>query len=236
MTRISVSTPAVQAVIFLLCQHANAFFVNNNNQWCHHQRPLSLQMPTRNNHQQKCSVHNDLTRRNSQQNDSISSDNKKDKWLQSGYDTIDGYERFLYSKKQRKKNKQKDISFRRKINANNDIYREQYYMSNSFVYDDDNSDSDSIERENTAVIGKMKINGSKSKKYRHDEDEDGYRDMMKKKKERPFIKRLFMAPFQIGVKVTKKLMNKVPEPGTLILVRHGESEWNANKTFTVSIV
>ena len=60
--------------------------------------------------------------------------------------------------------------------------------------------------------------------------------MMKKKKERPFIKRLFMAPLQIGVQVTKKLMNKIPEPGTLILVRHGESEWNANKTFTVSTV
>lgn len=173
-----------------------------------------------------------MTRLNSQENDSNSSDNKKDKWLQSGYDTIDGYERFLYSKKQRKKNKQKDISFRRKINANNNFYREKYYMSNSFIYDDDNSDGDSIERENTSVISNRKINVSKSKKYGHDDDEDGYRDMMKKKKERPFIKRLFMAPIQIGVKVTKKLMNKVPEPGTLILVRHGESEWNANKTFT----
>ena len=70
-------------------------------------------------------THHYVTCLHSQQNDSNSSGNdKKNKLLQSGYDTIDGYERFLFSKKQLKKNKQKDMSLRRKINANNDFYKE----------------------------------------------------------------------------------------------------------------
>ena len=58
--------------------------------------------------------------------------------------------------------------------------------------------------------------------------------MMKKKKHRPFVQKLLLTPFKIGMKVTKLIWRDVPEPGTLILVRHGESEWNVNKTFTVS--
>ncbi len=115
---------------------------------------------------------------------------EKDKTkLQSGYDTIDGYERFLYSKKQKKINEQKDLLLRKRINATNNKYD---------IF--------------------------------HDNEDDGYTDMMKKK--RPFVQQLFFAPLKLAMKVTSKVMNKVPEPGTLILVRHGESEWNANKTFT----
>jgi 2,3-bisphosphoglycerate-dependent phosphoglycerate mutase len=55
-----------------------------------------------------------------------------------------------------------------------------------------------------------------------EEDEDGWKEMRKKK--RPAIWR----------QVIKNLAQrkKKVEPGTLILVRHGESLWNANKTFT----
>ena len=40
-----------------------------------------------------------------------------------------------------------------------------------------------------------------------------------------------------GKRMGRQLMRAVPntlkaDPGTLILVRHGESAWNANRTFT----
>lgn len=60
-----------------------------------------------------------------------------------------------------------------------------------------------------------------------DQDEDGYGAMFGKKK-RVFWKNMLYLP----VKIAKKVVKKTPEPGTLILVRHGESKWNANKTFT----
>lgn len=58
-------------------------------------------------------------------------------------------------------------------------------------------------------------------------DEDGYGDMNQRKV--PLYKRALQFPLNIASKV---LTRKPVEPGTLILVRHGESEWNKNKTFT----
>mmetsp|Transcript_18107 Transcript_18107/g.27144 ORF Transcript_18107/g.27144 Transcript_18107/m.27144 type:complete len:202 (-) Transcript_18107:5112-5717(-) len=95
------------------------------------------------------------------------------KMLQSGYDTIDGYERFLYSKKQKKKNEEKDLLLRKRIKANNKY-------------------------NNMNVV--------------HDNEDDGYTDMMIKKK-RPFLQRLAFAPLKLAMKVTIKVMSKVPEPG-----------------------
>lgn len=57
-----------------------------------------------------------------------------------------------------------------------------------------------------------------------EENEDGWRDM---RKNYPFWKRIFKSAKRILVGEGKR-----KEPGTLILVRHGESLWNANKTFT----
>lgn len=58
-----------------------------------------------------------------------------------------------------------------------------------------------------------------------EEDEDGWKEMRKEKRP-PFWR-------QILKKLAKnKRRGGVVEPGTLILVRHGESLWNANKTFT----
>lgn len=61
-----------------------------------------------------------------------------------------------------------------------------------------------------------------------EDNEDGWGDMRKKK--RPFVTRAIRWMLK---KTAKKVFrtDKV-EPGTLILVRHGESTWNANKTFT----
>ena len=60
-----------------------------------------------------------------------------------------------------------------------------------------------------------------------DPEEDGYSKMFGKKK-RVFWKKMLLAP----IKLARKVLDGKTEPGTLILVRHGESLWNANKTFT----
>jgi 2,3-bisphosphoglycerate-dependent phosphoglycerate mutase len=58
-------------------------------------------------------------------------------------------------------------------------------------------------------------------------NEDGYAEMHQGK--RSFFKSVLKFPLKVASKV---LSLKPVEPGTLILVRHGESEWNKNKTFT----
>jgi hypothetical protein len=58
-------------------------------------------------------------------------------------------------------------------------------------------------------------------------EEDGYFQMSHEKRS------LFMRAIRVPYKAAKKVFSKRNvEPGTLILVRHGESQWNLNKTFT----
>jgi hypothetical protein len=63
----------------------------------------------------------------------------------------------------------------------------------------------------------------KKKAYELERNEDGYADMFRNKK---MWRRMLRAAKRILVGP------RTPNPGTLILVRHGESLWNANKTFT----
>ena len=64
-------------------------------------------------------------------------------------------------------------------------------------------------------------------KLKLDMDEDGYADMQQHP--RSLWKKVLRLPFRVAKKV---LSRDTKDPGTLILVRHGESEWNKNKTFT----
>jgi hypothetical protein len=60
-------------------------------------------------------------------------------------------------------------------------------------------------------------------------DEDGYWGMFGRSSKRGFLVRAFQGILQVPRGFVRA---KSVEPGTLILVRHGESLWNANKTFT----
>lgn len=60
-----------------------------------------------------------------------------------------------------------------------------------------------------------------------DMNEDGYANLQRRTSEK--LKRVSGYPLRLFYKILK---GSTVEPGTLILVRHGESEWNANKTFT----
>jgi Phosphoglycerate mutase 1 len=63
-----------------------------------------------------------------------------------------------------------------------------------------------------------------------EEDEDGYKGM--RIRDYPLWKRVLINPLKLSYKMMRRITNGKVEIGTLILVRHGESEWNANKTFT----
>ena len=67
-------------------------------------------------------------------------------------------------------------------------------------------------------------------KNRDDLDEDGYADMMKRGSQRSFWKKAVRLPVTAVKKIVSR--GRTKEPGTLILVRHGESTWNRNRTFT----
>ena len=61
-------------------------------------------------------------------------------------------------------------------------------------------------------------------------NEDGYGDMRRKMSRRSIMDNIVKFPFRVLRRMTNG--PKITEPGNLILVRHGESVWNANKTFT----
>ena len=66
-----------------------------------------------------------------------------------------------------------------------------------------------------------------SPQYDNEMNEDGYANLQRSSTEK--LRRMIGLPFRMARQIWK---GSTVEPGTLILVRHGESEWNANKTFT----
>lgn len=75
-------------------------------------------------------------------------------------------------------------------------------------------------------IERLQLRMEKRQQRLKDKMEDGYADMFDKK--RGPLRTLIKLPFRIA----KKCIRRPKEVGTLILIRHGESLWNANQTFT----
>lgn len=78
------------------------------------------------------------------------------------------------------------------------------------------------------LFGKV-VSGTFSIESEQEENEDGWSEMRRKK--RPFWWRALRKPIQ-QLLFQQRRSKQLHKPGTLILVRHGESLWNANKTFT----
>lgn len=95
--------------------------------------------------------------------------------------------------------------------------------------------STSLKRNNPVWLPKILFSRGETLEtnyYQDDEqaemEEDGYAGLQRTKK-----RSIFKRAVRLPLKLTNKLWPKRnAEPGTLILVRHGESEWNVNKTFT----
>ena len=72
-----------------------------------------------------------------------------------------------------------------------------------------------------------KLKQTTAPQYDNEMNEDGYANLQRSSTEK--LRRMIGFPFRMARQLWR---GSTVEPGTLILVRHGESEWNANKTFT----
>ena len=104
---------------------------------------------------------------------------------------------------------------------NNNDFRNGYNIVNGYSMPHGQSSrySDMLDEKRT-WIGRMFT----SRPAFLEEDEDGWGDMRRKKRS------MWVHAVRSPLKKLRKLAyNQKVEPGTLILVRHGESTWNANK-------
>jgi len=118
------------------------------------------------------------------------------------------------------------------IDVGDDQY--DFWLRNSSFYA--NSNGYSMTSGYSRFLDKDKTKSSwlsrmmkKKAKEEDDMNEDGYADMQQRGRNRPLLQKTLRLPFRAAKKI---LSRGAVEPGTLILVRHGESEWNKNKTFT----
>lgn len=65
---------------------------------------------------------------------------------------------------------------------------------------------------------KKRRNQRLSRKIKEEMDEDGYVSMMEGSK--PMWQKVLLFPWKVGSRAFKQMTGRIPEPGTLILVRH----------------
>lgn len=146
----------------------------------------------------------------------------------SGLTNAWGYSRALVTQRQRRRYERRRILHIAKLNSQLKGKRPPSFLEEIGIVDKYGA-ADSF-------IGNVNKRSSKAEEGEiegadlNDIDEDGYWDMLGQKR-RGFLSNMIRRVASIPYRFLHGEYKRV-EPGTLILVRHGESLWNANKTFT----
>jgi len=123
-----------------------------------------------------------------------------------------------------------DDDFETTLGSNNDFWSNPYATGNSNGYSMTSGYSRFLYQDKPKTSWMSRLLKKKNTEQ-NDMDEDGYADMQGRgrNRNRSLLQKTLRLPFRAAKRILSK---DTVEPGTLILVRHGESEWNKNKTFT----
>jgi 2,3-bisphosphoglycerate-dependent phosphoglycerate mutase len=158
----------------------------------------------------------------------------------SGLTNVWGYSARLVTKRERRRYERRRIRHRQKLEGkrigNSGISSaERIGAGDAFVGNVKKASSSANNEDSTTGTSSSSTSATDNHNTFFDDDEwdeDGYWGMLgKKTTKRGKISSLFKQLLRIPGRALFGEYRTV-EPGTLILVRHGESVWNANKTFT----
>ena len=155
----------------------------------------------------------------------------------SGLTNVWGYSARLVTKRERRRYERRRIRHRQKLEGkrigNSGISSAERIGAGDAFVGNVKKASSSANEDSTTGTSSSSATDNHNTFFDDDEwDEDGYWGMLgKKTSKRGKISSLFKQLLRIPGRALFGEYRTV-EPGTLILVRHGESIWNANKTFT----
>ena len=155
----------------------------------------------------------------------------------SGLTNVWGYSARLVTKRERRRYERRRIRHRQKLEGkrigNSGSSVERIGAGDAFVGNVKKASSSANEDSSKGTSSSTSAADNHNTFFDDDEwDEDGYWGMLgKKATKRGKISSIFKQLLRIPGRALFGEYRTV-EPGTLILVRHGESLWNANKTFT----
>lgn len=151
----------------------------------------------------------------------------------SGLTNAWGYSRALVTQRQRRRYERRRILHIAKVNSQLKGKRPPSFLEEIGIVDKygaADSFIGNVKRSSKAEEGEIEGADDADDPGLNDIDEDGYWGMLGQKRRGIFssmIRKVARIPYRFLYGEYKRV-----EPGTLILVRHGESVWNANKTFT----
>lgn len=163
-------------------------------------------------------------------------------WADAAYSNLSnawGYSRSVVSNRQRRRYERRRVRHRMKLQGKADGRRPLTWAERLVLMNERIGPADAFVgnvNKGRSGGGADDVDGGGSEggattTFDDDEmDEDGYWGMFGRKKRRflpSLVRQLVRVPYRALFGEYRRV-----EPGTLILVRHGESLWNANKTFT----